>query len=220
MKKRNSFQNDNDGGTWGYGGSFTYICSKIFDVLALGLVWVLCCLPIITIGASSTALYYATVKCVKRSEGYIMQEFFKSFKQNFKPATILWGIFVALTFLMQLNIGILMQKTSGLFGLFFIVFYSAVCIYLTVMMLYAFPALSRFEMGPGWIFKLSLFMTVRYLFHSIMLLAILAMALLFVWKIPMLIFLVPGPMAFLMSEFIEGPLKKHEPQGMNQQKPE
>lgn len=211
MKKRNSIRSGNDGGTWGYGGAFTYICSKIFDVLALGFIWLLCCIPVITVGASSTALYYAMIKCVKQNAGYPVQEFFKSFRQNFKPATVLWIVFAALTFLMQLNMGILMQKTSGLFGLFFIVFYGAVCIYLTVMMLYAFPALSRFDMGAGWIFKLSLYMGVRYLFHSMILLLVLAMALLFVWKIPMLMFIVPGPMVFLMSEFLEGPLKKHEP---------
>lgn len=208
MKRRSG----DDGGLWGYGGSFTYICSKIFDVLLLGLLWLLCCLPVVTVGASSTAAYYAMVKCVKKSEGYPVREFFKSFRLNFKPATVLWVIFAALTFLMQLNIGILMKKTSGLFGLFFIVFYGAVCIYLTVMMLYAFPALSRFDMNAGWIFKLSLFMGVRYLLHSIMLLVILGMALLFIWKIPMLMFLVPGPMIFLMSEFLEDPLKKHTPQ--------
>lgn len=212
MKKRSRMQNSGDGNIWGYGGGFTYICSKIFDVLAIGLLWVLCCLPLITAGASSTALYYAMVKCVKRNDGYAVREFFKAFKLNFKPATVLWIVFAALIFLMQLNVGILMKKTSGLTGLFFIVFYSAVCIYVIVMMLYAFPALSRFEMSAGWIFKLSLYMAVRYLLHSVMLLVILGMALLFVWKIPMLLFIVPGPTAFLMSEFLEGPLKRHEPE--------
>lgn len=212
MKRRDRAQNGNDGGTWGYGGAFTYYCGKIFDTLLLSWLWLLCCLPVVTIGASSTALYYALVKCVKHNEGYAAREFFRSFRENFRPATILWLLFAAILFLMQLNVGILMEKTSGLFGLFFIVFYSAVCIYAAVMTLYAFPALSRFEMGTGWIFKLSLYMTVRYLLHSIMLLLILGMGLLFVWKVPMLMFLVPGPMVLLMSEFLEGVLKKHEPQ--------
>mgnify|MGYP000432337844 CR=1 FL=1 len=75
---------------------------------------------------------------------------------------------------------------------------------------YAFPALSRFDMSVGWILKISMYMGVRYLLTSLALLTVLACFGIFIWKIPMLMFLVPGPVVFLMSEFLERVLKKHE----------
>ena len=206
MKKGNTERN-----TWGFGGGFTVACEKIFDVLALGFLWILCSLPVITIGASSAALYYALVKCVKKGDGYAPGEFFRSFKMNFIPATVLWVIFVVVTFIMQLNIGILMKKTSGYAGLFFICLYALVCVYVLIMACYAFPALSSFDMSAGWILKISMYMGVRYLLTSLALLLLLFCFGALIWRIPMLLFFVPGPMAFLMSEFLERVLKKHEP---------
>lgn len=187
------------------------ICEKVFDILILGILWIVCCLPLITIGASTTALYYAVVKCIKNNDGYAAKLFFHSFRQNFVPATILWIIFAGITFAMHLNIGILMHKSGGYVGLFFICVYAFVSVYLLIMACYAFPALSRFDMNVGWIFKLSMYMGVRYLLTSLALLLVLACALALIWSIPMLIFLAPGPVMFLMSEFLERVLKKHEP---------
>lgn len=203
MKKKNGRN------IWGFDGSFMTICDKVFDVMILGFLWILCSLPLITIGASCTALYYSIVKCIKNNEGYVSKSFFHSFRQNFVPATILWIIFAAVSFLMQLNIGILLHKTSGYFGLFFITLYALVCIYVVIAMCYAFPALSRYDMSAGWVLKISLYMGVRYFPTSLMLLVILVCFGVFIWKVPLLMLFVPGPIAFLMSEFLERVLKKH-----------
>lgn len=196
---------------FGFDGNFIHICDKIFDVVALGFLWILCCLPIITIGASTTAMYYALVKCVKRNDGYIAREFFRSFRLNLVPGTILWGLLAAATFAMHLNIGILMAKTSGYVGLFFICVYALVSVFLLAMACYLFPALSRFDMNCGWLIKISIYMVVRYLGTTLALLLTLACAGILVWRIPLLIFLVPGPVMFVMSDFLERVLKKHEP---------
>lgn len=59
------------------------------DLMILNIVFIICCLPIVTIGASLTALHYVTLKMVRNEESYIVKSFFKSFKQNFKQATII-----------------------------------------------------------------------------------------------------------------------------------
>ena len=93
---------------FGFGGSFVSMCDKVFDVMVLGFLWILCSLPVLTIGASSTALYYAMVKCVKNNDGYAVKEFFHSFKMNLMPATIIWVILAVATLAMHLNLGSLM----------------------------------------------------------------------------------------------------------------
>lgn len=57
---------------------------KLVDVFILTLLWAVCCIPIITIGPASTAVYYVTLKLVRDEESYTVRSFFKSFKENFK----------------------------------------------------------------------------------------------------------------------------------------
>jgi uncharacterized membrane protein YesL len=64
--------------------------NKVADLLWLNLLTVVCCIPIITAGAAFTALHYCCLKLVRGEEGYITKDFFKSFKLNFKQATIIW----------------------------------------------------------------------------------------------------------------------------------
>ena len=64
--------------------------SKLADLIWLNILATICCIPIITIGASLTALHYVVLKMVKDEEGYITRSFFKSFKENFKQATLMW----------------------------------------------------------------------------------------------------------------------------------
>ena len=65
---------------------------KVADLILLNLLAVVCSIPIFTIGASWTALYFVTIRMVRKEEGYVIRDFFRSFKENFKQATIIWGI--------------------------------------------------------------------------------------------------------------------------------
>lgn len=199
-------------GIFGFEGGFVNGCSAIFDLLVLGLLWILCSLPVVTIGASSAALYYAVVKSVKKRNGYAVREFFRSFRCNLAPGIVLTVIVLAVTFVLQLNIGILNAKTDGYFGLFFICVYAAASVYVALAACYLFPALSRFAMSPGWLLKLALYMVVKYLGTTLALALIVVSAGAFIYRVPMLFFLLPGPTVWLIAEFMERVLKKHEPE--------
>ncbi len=66
--------------------------SRIADIWILNLLWVVSSLPIITIGASTTALIRAMMKAVIGQEGHAASVFFSAFKSNFKKSTIIWLI--------------------------------------------------------------------------------------------------------------------------------
>ena len=55
---------------FGYEGSFITVTEKIFDIMFLSILWFLSCIPLLTIGAAVTALYY-TVQKAKKNEGYL-----------------------------------------------------------------------------------------------------------------------------------------------------
>ncbi len=83
-----------------YDNLFFIILGKIMDVLWVSILWIVFSIPIVTIGASSTALYYTIHKVVFNNESYIIRTFVNSFKSNFKDSTIKWVISVVLmTFL-------------------------------------------------------------------------------------------------------------------------
>lgn len=72
------------------------IFGKLGDIVAVSAWCFVCCLPVFTAGASISALYYAVNKSVCNNRGYVSQEFFRSFKNNFKVTTPGWLIHVAL----------------------------------------------------------------------------------------------------------------------------
>lgn len=63
---------------------------KVADLVLLNLLAIVCSIPIFTIGASWTAMYFVTIRMVRKEDSYIIKDFFRSFKENFKQATIIW----------------------------------------------------------------------------------------------------------------------------------
>ena len=59
----------------------------------LNILWLVCSLPIITIGASTTALIYSCMK-LRKDEGYPTRNFFHSFKENFGQSTLIWLLYL------------------------------------------------------------------------------------------------------------------------------
>ena len=68
---------------------------KLADIIICNIMFCLFSLPVITIGASLTALYHCMQELIyddERDEGMIIREFWQAFRQNFKQATVLWLI--------------------------------------------------------------------------------------------------------------------------------
>lgn len=123
---------------------FMRILNRVADLMIMNFIVSICCIPIFTAGAAFTAMHYVFLKSVRGEEGYLVKGFFKSFKQNFKQATILW-------LLMLLVIAILVgdfwiMTYSGLqFPRVLLIILMAISIALVMVGVYIFPVLSRFE---------------------------------------------------------------------------
>lgn len=100
---------------FGIDSKFYEVVSRIADLVVLNLLFVLCSLPIITIGASTTALYGVTKKMAENREGYIFRNYFRLFKENFKQSTIMWIILLlfALIPTIDLYIIIVLKNNSN-----------------------------------------------------------------------------------------------------------
>lgn len=196
---------------FGYGGSFTYDMEKVFDLISLSLLWLICSLPIITIGASTTAVYYTMNKAWKDEGRYVTTVFFHAFQQNLKPATLLWVILAAVSLVLQLNMGIVSAKMSGNIQIFFLLFYGIILFLWTGVQMYAFPAISRFDMPVGWIIKLSIYLCFRHIGRTILLVAVTALAAAAVYFCWPMVFLAPALANYGYHSLLESVLKKHMP---------
>ena len=116
----------------------------IGDIVLLHLLWLVCSLPIITIGASTTALYYTAMKRVRKDEGYTAANFFSSFKENFKQSTILWLItaFIGFLFYIDFQIG---SAAQGRIGTVMLIGTSLLLFPYIFTVLYLFPVQAKFE---------------------------------------------------------------------------
>lgn len=118
--------------------------SKMADIVWLNILTVVCCIPIITVGAALTAQHYVVLKMVRDEEGYITRSFFKSFKLNFRQATCIWLIFFVFIVMFALDIYILLYSNMN-FPKFMMIIVCALAIIVAMVGVYVFPVLSKFD---------------------------------------------------------------------------
>ncbi len=129
---------------------------RVADLVILNVLFLLCSIPIVTIGASWTALYSVTLKAVKNEESYIVKGFLKGFKENFKQSTIAWIALMAVGMVLLVDIRFAMGL-EGTFGkVFGVTIYAISFVYLMIAM-YIFPYIARFRATMKQIFKNALF---------------------------------------------------------------
>ena len=189
--------------------------SKLADLIWLNILAFICSIPIITIGASMTALNYVALKMVRDEEGYVTKAYFKSFKQNFKQATIIWLI-------MLLAAGIIIGDLFifGFSGIAFPAWVKIALIAISVRAIFAtmhvFPILARFENTVLNTFKNSFFMGILSLPKTVLMMVIWAVPILisvyFFQAFPLVIGLGTSGPVFLSAMLYNKTFKRFEPE--------
>lgn len=133
--------------------------SRLFDLMVLNLLCIVCSLPIITAGASITALYSVTLKMVRGEESYIFKGFLKAFKENFKQSTLLWLIMAAVGILIYVDYQAASLLPGNMIKTFRILIGALIVIY-SMVLVYVFPYTARFENTIKNILKNSLLISI------------------------------------------------------------
>lgn len=153
--------------------SFFKFINKLLDVLLLNLLWILCSLPVVTIGAATCAAFSVTLKMVDDEEGYIVKPFFKYFKQNFKQGTLMW-IFTASQIYLLYLLWQLVFKSDDINAIIIIgvIFLTALSISMNI---YSYPLIARYENSLKKIIKNSFGISIQYFGKTIILIAVIAL---------------------------------------------
>lgn len=128
----------------GEGSLFNRIFGFLGQMILLNILWMVCSLPVITAGASSTALFYCTLKLHKDKDIRVLRDFFKSFRQNFIQSTAVWVLLLMAAGLIWMEKETLASMPASMGQIFYWVL-AAIAIPLLLIALYIFPTIAAFE---------------------------------------------------------------------------
>ena len=135
---------------------------RLCDFMLLNILWVVCSIPLVTIGASTTALYTVMLKVVKNEEGYIVKGFLGAFKENFKKSTLIWLILAVLGIIIGIDSRVAAGMSSTMRTVFQSIFIIFSIVWLCVV-IYVFPLTARYENSIRNTFKNALILSVAKL---------------------------------------------------------
>lgn len=177
------------------GGIYKFM-TRLWDMIKLNFLWLICSLPIVTIGVSTIAAFTITLKMVEEKEGYIARAFFKAFKANFKqgivigPITIVFAAALYLDFTLgkqYIGFVILGILSDFLFG---------------IAIIYTYPLLARYENKLLKTIRNSMRIAMRYFGRTIFLVVVLVIEYIIFFrftKITLLIGILVGPATMILT---------------------
>lgn len=118
--------------------------SFIGDLIILNVLFLVCCIPLVTIGASATALYTISMRMAAKDDRGILKPFFRAFKENLKKATVIWLTFLLIGAVLALGITMIYLNQSTFSNLIKVLYGVVILVYL-VGLSWVFPLQAKFE---------------------------------------------------------------------------
>ena len=201
-----------------FSSGFFRFFSRVADLMLLNILFLVCCLPLVTIGASISALYSVSLKLIRKKDSYIVKDFFHAFRQNLKQGILLHLILsIAITIIATdlLVVWSIMEQAAIFKGVFFVM--AVFALFFFAVSMYIYPMLAQFENTIRGYFRNAAILSIKHLRYSITLLLFAILPLLaaflipgaFLWEI--LIFLLFGfsGMVYINSIFFSAMFKTY-----------
>ncbi len=158
------------GNIFDYEGPFVSFFERLADIVILNVIFLICCIPVITIGASVTALSTITQKMSRKEEGYIVRGFFKAFRENFLQATAIWLILLVLSSVFAVDMRFIASFGSPVFQMVFRCLLFILGFLILFEFIYVFPLLAKFDNTILNTMRNALLLSLRYLPWTVVLL--------------------------------------------------
>ena len=189
-------------GIFNYDNKVFEILGKAVDWVYIGILWLIFSLPVVTIGASTTALYETVHKVIRKSKGYVWRTFWTTFKTNFKKTTKIWLIQLVVIAVLFLDMKIMqnfLEQGSKLGSLYYFFYISLFFMYVWVVYTCAYAA--RIEDNVKTIMKNAAFMAVMNLPWALAIIALFIAAVILVSVSPICAVILPTGV-FLLYDMI------------------
>ncbi len=193
---------------FGIDSAYGRFMNKVGDIILLSILWIVCSLPVFTMGTATCAAYYTAAKVIRHNGGYVSKEFFRSFKQNFRVSIGLNLIYLVLVVLLWFNF--MFFNGSATESSFYLrCVYIALGFVILGVMLYTYILLSRFELGSGKLFSMAFVMCFRHLNITAALVGMCAVAAVLIYLMPWAVLILPGLVFYGMTFPAEHVMKKY-----------
>lgn len=188
--------------------------STLVDICGLSILWIFLCMPVITIGPATAALYYTVVKCVRRRESGAFGYYFRSFRTNFKPG--LWAGLIAIPGALLLFSGHFVvrwygTRVGGVAYVLYVAYYFALILPAGVLC-WLFPLLGRFDYQVKDLFCTALQLTIAHLPSTIVVVLLTAQTAVFCIERWWPVVFMPVLTMLLASLFLERIFQKYSPE--------
>lgn len=191
------------------------VLARCFDIVLVNLIFMICCLPVITIGPACTALYYTCYKIFYEKESSVGKSYFHSFRENFKVAFGVWMGYLFLVAVIVVTAITALLYVKGLVGAMMGGFCIASMAIMLALGVYLFPVLSRFTYNAKDLVRTSLTLMVTH--GAVTIKMTLILILFFVLAVvgfplePLVLLVAPALFTFWMSKSMEPVLIKYMP---------
>lgn len=162
-----------------YESRFSQLLMKLCYCCYLNMLWFVCSLPIVTMGAATAALYSACFRIHREEEGRsVGLAFFRAFRENFKQATILWLILLGVGLVLGGDGYILYHLRASSTGTVAVIWTLVLAVIIAaavayvIVLLYVFPLVARVRNTNWAMLKNSLLIGTHYLFATILVFAV------------------------------------------------
>lgn len=174
---------------------YRFMC-RLTDMVKLNLLWILCSLPLVTVGAATIAASSISLKIADGQEGYIGRDFFKAFRDNLKQGISMSFITVLCLWVVWIDFQLFSAAEEN--SLLFLITGIIAAYVFTFSLLYVFPLLARYENTVLNCLKNSFRISMKYFLRSLLLVVIVAFeATVMFWSRKTLILLVVAGPAFI-----------------------
>lgn len=187
-----------------YNGGFITWFNRITNMIFISILWVICCIPIVTAGASTAALYYTIQKNIKNDRDNTGAVFWEGLKQNFKQSFLADLILLAVAGIFYADMTMAQSFSSALAMLFrFLIL--LVCVYA----FWIFAYIARFDCKLGTYLKNTAFMMFRHLSVTVSIALLGIGSVVLIWTMKFLILILPSVTVLVMSILTERVFRRY-----------
>lgn len=186
---------------------------RLADFFILSVLWMVCSIPLVTIGAASIALYDTVAHCFRYQEGSMVGRFFRTFKRELLRGILLTVCWAALGYLLNVSYQILAQmgEPGSVWGTISVIYFVALLIPVGIAC-WAIGLESRFAYTFGQLHKNAVIFTLGYLPRTVAIVLIFVLFYNVIINFPFMIMLLPAVMVNLQSMFMEPVFRKYMPE--------
>lgn len=130
-----------------YENPFIQFLVRMGDLIILNVLFILCSAPVVTLGASLTALHRVTQNMLFEQEEPLLKAFFRAFRQNFKQSTLAWLVELVVIVSLVCDVLLVMAYFNGGLAKAMYILVAVLAILVAGVYAYLMPLIARYENG-------------------------------------------------------------------------